>query len=288
MAQVAMADSRAAGPGGFRFHTPAMERALRERIDYEAMLRHAVARGQLALQFQPRVSLHSGALVGVEALVRWHHPVLGTVPPGRFIPLAEETGLIEEIDMWVLHDACVRAASWIADGLPLGRVSVNLSARQFQRGGLAQRVRATLERTGLPARHLELEITEGTVMRDTEESAKVLRSLRDLGVALSIDDFGTGYSSLSYLKRFPIDVLKIDRSFVQDVETDASDAAIARAIIALGHSLRLDVVAEGVETAGQLGFLRENGCDEVQGYYFSRPVWPDDLRRMLCSGHLVG
>jgi len=287
MAQLAMADSRAAGSGGFRFHSPAMEQTLRERIDYEAMLRHAVAQGQLALQFQPRVSLRSGALVGVEALVRWRHPVLGIVPPGRFIPLAEETGLIEDIDMWVLNDACARAAAWLADGLPLGRVSVNLSARQFQRGGLAQRVSATLERTGLPARHLELEITEGTVMRDTEESGTVLRSLRDLGVALSIDDFGTGYSSLSYLKRFPIDVLKIDRSFVQDVVTDASDAAIVRAIIALGHTLHLDVVAEGVENADQLAFLGENGCDEVQGYYFSQPVWPDVLRTMLCSGDLV-
>ena len=287
MAQLAMADSRAAGPGGFRFHSPAMERSLRERIDYEAMLRHAVARAQLALQFQPRVSLRSGTLVGVEALVRWRHPVLGIVPPGRFIPLAEDTGLIEEIDMWVLNDACARAAGWLADGLPLGRVSVNLSARQFQRGGLAQRVSATLERTGLPARHLELEITEGTVMRDTEESGAVLRSLRGLGVALSIDDFGTGYSSLSYLKRFPIDVLKIDRSFVQDVVTDAGDAAIVRAIIALGHTLHLDVVAEGVENAGQLAFLKENGCDEVQGYYLSQPVWPDALRRMLCSGDLV-
>jgi EAL domain-containing protein (putative c-di-GMP-specific phosphodiesterase class I) len=264
-----------------------MEQSLRERIDFEAMLRHAVAHGQLALQFQPRVSLHSGDLVGVEALVRWRHPVLGTVPPGRFIPLAEETGLIEDIDMWVLRDACARAAAWLADGLPLGRVSVNLSARQFQRVGLAQRVSATLADTGLPAAHLELEITEGTVMRDTEDSAAILRSLRDLGVALSIDDFGTGYSSLSYLKRFPIDVLKVDRSFVRDVETDAGDAAITRAIIALGHSLNLDVVAEGVETAGQLDFLRQVGCDEIQGYYFSPPVWPDDLRRLLGSGSLT-
>jgi diguanylate cyclase (GGDEF)-like protein len=287
MAQVAMAESRDDGPGGFRFHTAAMEQSLRERIDFEAMLRHAVAHGQLALQFQPRVSLHSGDLVGVEALVRWRHPVLGTVPPGRFIPLAEETGLIEDIDMWVLRDACARAAAWLADGLPLGRVSVNLSARQFQRVGLAQRVSATLADTGLPAAHLELEITEGTVMRDTEDSAAILRSLRDLGVALSIDDFGTGYSSLSYLKRFPIDVLKVDRSFVRDVETDAGDAAITRAIIALGHSLNLDVVAEGVETAGQLDFLRQVGCDEIQGYYFSPPVWPDDLRRLLGSGSLT-
>jgi diguanylate cyclase (GGDEF)-like protein len=281
MAQVAMAGSRAEGAGGFRFHTAEMEQAIRERHDFEDMLRHGVAHGQLALQFQPRISLPSGTLVGAEALVRWHHPVLGLVAPDRFIPLAEETDLIEDIDVWVLQEACARAAAWLAEGLPLGRVSVNLSARQFQRSGLAQRVHATLARTGLPACHLELEITEGTIMRDTEESTAVLRSLRELGVALSIDDFGTGYSSLSYLKRFAIDVLKIDRSFVQDVVHDANDAAITRAIIAMGHSLNLEVVAEGVETDSQLAFLRESGCDEVQGFHFSRPVWPDELRDLL-------
>jgi diguanylate cyclase (GGDEF)-like protein len=283
MAQVAMAAARAAGPARHCFHTDAMAQAIRERVDLEGLLRHAIERNQFALQYQPRVDLASGAVLGVEALVRWRHPVLGLVPPARFIPLAEETGLIDDLDMWVLDEACTRAAAWRAQGLPPLRVSVNLSARQFQKAGLAQRVRAALERSSLPPACLEIEITESTVMRDTGEAASVLRSLKALGVALSIDDFGTGYSSLSYLKRFPIDVLKIDRSFVSDVTADPNDAAITRAIIALAHTLNLEAVAEGVETAEQVAFLRENGCDEIQGYYFSPPVWPERIERMLAE-----
>ncbi|QJE00917.1 EAL domain-containing protein [Massilia forsythiae] len=284
MAQVAMGGARAAGPAHLRFHSADMEQAIRDRVDMEAMLRHALEHGQLALQYQPRIGLEEGRMkrmVGVEALVRWRHPVLGLVPPARFIPLAEETGMIEELDLWVLRTACARAAAWHAAGLPLGRVSVNLSARQFQHPGLAQRVRAALEDSGLHPAHLEIEITESTVMRDTEVAAGVLRSLKALGVALSIDDFGTGYSSLSYLKQFPIDVLKIDRSFVKDVVIDANDAAITRAIIALAHGLNLEAVAEGVETAEQMAFLQENGCDEIQGFYFSRPLWPEQLEAFM-------
>jgi diguanylate cyclase (GGDEF)-like protein len=281
MAQVAMAAARAEGPARHCFHTDAMAQAIREQVDLEALLRHAIERDQFALQYQPRVDLASGAVLGVEALVRWRHPTLGLVPPARFIPLAEETGLIDDLDMWVLDEACTRAAAWRARGLPPLRVSVNLSARQFQKAGLAQRVRSALERSGLPPACLEIEITESTVMRDTGEAASVLRSLKALGVALSIDDFGTGYSSLSYLKRFPIDVLKIDRSFVSDVTADPNDAAITRAIIALAHTLNLEAVAEGVETAEQVAFLRENGCDEIQGYYFSPPVWPEQIEAML-------
>jgi len=289
-AQLAMGGARIDGPGRLRFHTAEMARAIRERVELEALLRHAMTRGQLTLQYQPRISLERGAgrenggatrMVGIEALVRWRHPTLGLVPPARFIPLAEETGLIEELDMWVLREACTRAAGWRAAGMNPGRVSVNLSARQFQQAGLAQRVRMVLEETGLHPAALELEITEGTVMRDTEEAAEVLRSLKALGVALSIDDFGTGYSSLSYLKRFPIDVLKIDRSFVKDVVEDPNGAAITRAIIGLAHGLNLEAVAEGVETADQLAFLRDNGCDEIQGYYFSPPVWPEQLEDMM-------
>jgi diguanylate cyclase (GGDEF)-like protein/PAS domain S-box-containing protein len=288
MAQVAMAAARADGPARYRFHTDAMALAIRERVDLEALLRHAIERNQFALQYQPRVDLASGAVLGVEALVRWRHPVLGLVPPARFIPLAEETGLIDDLDMWVLDEACARAAAWRARGMPALRVSVNLSARQFQLAGLAQRVQAALERSGLPPACLEIEITESTVMRDTGEAASVLRSLKALGVALSIDDFGTGYSSLSYLKRFPIDVLKIDRSFVSDVTADPNDAAIARAIIALAHTLNLEAVAEGVETAEQAAFLRENGCDEIQGYYFSPPVWPEQIERMFAESTARG
>ena len=284
-AQLAMSGARADGPGRLRFHSAEMARAIRERVELEALLRHAIEGGQLTLQYQPRISLTdlgSGTrMVGIEALVRWRHPTLGLVPPARFIPLAEETGLIEELDLWVLREACSRAARWRAGGLDPGRVSVNLSARQFQQAGLAQRVRTVLEDSGLQPACLELEITEGTVMRDTEEAAEVLRSLKALGVALSIDDFGTGYSSLSYLKRFPLDVLKIDRSFVKDVVEDPNGAAITRAIIALAHGLNLQAVAEGVETAEQVAFLRDNGCDEIQGFYFSRPVWPEQLEEMM-------
>ena len=189
--------------------------------------------------------------------------------------------MIEELDMWVLGEACRRAAGWRARGLAPLRVSVNLSARQFQQAGLARRVRAALDAAGLPPSSLELEITESTVMRDTGEAVSVLRSLKALGVALSIDDFGTGYSSLSYLKRFPIDVLKIDRSFVKDVIADPNDAAITCAIIALAHGLNLEAVAEGVETRAQMAFLKAHGCDEVQGFYFSPPVWPEELEGML-------
>jgi diguanylate cyclase (GGDEF)-like protein len=285
MAQLAMSGARADGPGCLRFHTAEMAHAIRARVELEALLRHAMARGQLTLQYQPRISLTDlGAgtrMVGIEALVRWRHPTLGLVPPAQFIPLAEETGLIEELDLWVLREACTQAARWRAAGLAPGRVSVNLSARQFQQAGLAQRVRTVLEDSGLQPACLELEITESTVMRDTEEAAEVLRSLKALGVALSIDDFGTGYSSLSYLKRFPLDVLKIDRSFVKDVVEDPNGAAITRAIIALAHGLNLEAVAEGVETAEQVAFLRDNGCDEIQGFYFSRPVWPEQLEEMM-------
>jgi EAL domain-containing protein (putative c-di-GMP-specific phosphodiesterase class I) len=247
------------------------------------MLCRAIERQEFVLQYQPRISMRDGHMVGVEALVRWRHPELGLLSPARFIPLAEESGLINELDLWVLREACTCAAAWRAQGLFSGRVSVNLSARQFQQPGLAARVRSALEDSGLAPAGLELEITESTVMHDTEDAADVLRSLRELGVTVSIDDFGTGYSSLSYLKRFPLDVLKIDRAFVRDMEGDATGAAIIRAIITLAHSLGLSAVAEGVETAEQVAFLKENGCDEIQGYYFSRPVWPDEVSRMLAE-----
>lgn len=280
-AQVAMGAARQDGPGRYRFHTWEMERAIRERVSLESYLRHALERGELALQYQPRVSMASGEMVGVEALVRWRHPILGVVPPGRFIPIAEETGMIEQVDMWVLREACTAAAAWERDGMPPVRVSVNLSARQFQQEGLARRVRAVLDETGLAPFRLELEITESTVMHDIRAAQAVLHSLKQLGVTVSIDDFGTGYSSLSYLKRFPIDVLKIDRSFVTDVMNDPNDSAIVRALIALAHGLDLEAVAEGVETVEQVTFLKANGCDEIQGYYYSPPVWPDELTRMF-------
>ena len=287
MAQLASACARSEGPAQLRFYTTGMEGLIRERIALETMLAHAIERKQLVLQYQPRINARNGRMAGVEALVRWRHPELGLLTPARFIPLAEENGLINEIDLWVLREACACAARWRAEGLFQGRVSVNLSARQFQRPGLAQRVRAALEESELDPAGLELEITESTVMHDTEDAADVLRSLRDLGVTVSIDDFGTGYSSLSYLKRFPLDVLKIDRAFVNEVEGDATGAAIIRAIITLAHSLGLTAVAEGVETAAQVAFLKENGCDEIQGYYYSRPIWPEQVARLLAKDAAV-
>ena len=283
MAQVASACARHEGPAHLCFYTPRMGGAIRERVDLETMLCHAIERKEFVLQYQPRISMKDGHMVGVEALVRWRHPELGLLSPARFIPLAEESGMITELDLWVLREACTCAAAWRAQGLLGGRASVNLSARQFQQPGLAGRVRSALEDSGLAPAGLELEITESTVMHDTEDAADVLRSLRELGVTVSIDDFGTGYSSLSYLKRFPLDVLKIDRAFVRDMEGDATGAAIIRAIITLAHSLGLSAVAEGVETAEQVAFLKENGCDEIQGYYFSRPVWPDEVARLLAE-----
>ncbi len=276
-AQMALNIAKKEGGDCYRFHTAEMDLRIRERIELESKLHHAVESGQLFLHYQPRVTLNNGSMVGVEALLRWRHPVLGLISPDRFIPVAEESGLIEKIGLWVLECACAQAQQWHVRGGPQLRVSVNLSARQFRQPGLAADVQAVLNSSGLDPSCLELEITESTVMHDTASAIKTLRSLKQLGVTLSIDDFGTGYSSLSYLKLFPIDVLKIDRSFVKDVTVDPNDAAITRAIVALAHSLDLEVVAEGVETRAQAGFLYACGCAEMQGYFFSRPVPADTL-----------
>jgi EAL domain-containing protein (putative c-di-GMP-specific phosphodiesterase class I) len=222
-------------------------------------------------------------ITGVEALVRWQHPELGMVPPAQFIPLAEETGLIAPIGEWVLRTACAEAKGWIAQGMPPVSVAVNLSARQFARDDLAASIMRVLGETGLDPRLLELEITESTVMHNADRAAGVLQKLKELGVRVAIDDFGTGYSSLSYLKRFPISSVKIDRSFVLDLPDDKDDAAITQAVIAMAHSLRLRVIAEGVETAAQYRFLQEHQCDEMQGYYFSKPVDAQSLVHLLAA-----
>ncbi|HUH58614.1 MAG TPA: EAL domain-containing protein [Candidimonas sp.] len=280
-AHVAMSSVKKDMRNAYRFYTSDMDENLRDRLEMESYLHHSIKNNELLLHYQPKVTFSTGVMVGVEALVRWHHPVLGLVPPGRFIPLAEECGLIGSIGMWVLKEACNQAQEWRRQGLPPIRVSVNLSARQFQEATLATQVAQVLAQTGLDPACLELEITEGTVMQDTKAAIAALQALKRLGVALSIDDFGTGYSSLSYLKQFPIDVLKIDRSFVQNVTHDQNDAAITRAIVALAHGLDLAVIAEGVETLEQANFLKLNGCDEMQGFYFSRPVPADQLASIL-------
>ncbi|MDF3036817.1 MAG: hypothetical protein K0S28_2091, partial [Paucimonas sp.] len=271
-ADMAMYRAKETGRNNFQFFTATMNERLNERLRIEQELHQAIERNELVLHYQPRVDLRGGEITGMEALIRWQHPELGMVPPIRFIGVAEETGLIVPIGDWVFRTACAQNKAWQDAGLCHLRVSINLSARQFAQPDLLQTIKDALRETGLEARYLEIELTESLMMSDVENAIHILQALKELGVYLSIDDFGTGYSSLAYLKRFPIDVLKIDRSFVSDIPANANDAAITSSIIALAHSLELEVVAEGVETAEQLAFLQQRNCDVVQGYYFSRPV----------------
>lgn len=260
------------GKNGLRFFTEDMNAAAVERLALENRLRHAIEHEELVLHYQPKVSLASGRVQGVEALLRWNDPELGLVPPAKFIPVAEETGLIMSIGGWVMQQACTQMRVWLDAGHTDLHIAVNLSARQFQDPGLVQTVAGALEASGIPPGSLELELTETFIMANPEESIAILRTLKEMGVRLSVDDFGIGYSSLSYLKRFPIDGVKIDRSFLQDTPADPDSAAITSAIIALGHRLGLEVVAEGVETAVQHAFLREHGCQVGQGELFGAPV----------------
>nr|WP_246752963.1 EAL domain-containing protein [Sinorhizobium sp. BG8] len=227
------------------------------------------------------MDLTTGRIFAVEALIRWQHPERGLLAPGEFIPLAEETGLISPIGEWILSTACRQNKAWQQAGLPPIVVSINVSARQFQEKDWVEKVAAALEESGLEGRYLELEITESLIMEDVPQAVATMRRLADLGVELAIDDFGTGYSSLSALKRFPVGRLKIDRSFVKDLPDATDDGAIAKAIISLAHTLQLRVIAEGVETREQMDFLRQSGCDEIQGYYLSRPIAPRALEALL-------
>jgi diguanylate cyclase len=235
------------------------------------------------LHYQPKVDIRNGHIVGVEALLRWNHPRLGLLPPEEIIPLAEETGIIIPIGDWVLSEACRQAHAWHAAGLTHLRMAVNLAAHQFRAANLTEKVRGTLQQSGLEARFLEFELTETAVMQDAEQSALILQQLSELGVRLSLDDFGTGYSSLSYLQRFPLNKVKIDRSFVREIDRSESNAEIVRAIVSLAHSLRLSVIAEGVETIEQLDFLEKIGCDQYQGYYRSSAVPAEALEAMVRS-----
>jgi diguanylate cyclase (GGDEF)-like protein/PAS domain S-box-containing protein len=281
---------RAKRQGGnrYQFYTADLnERALKQ-LTLETQLRRAVEQDELTLYYQPQVESDTGHVVGVEALVRWQHPELGLVPPGEFIPLAEDTGLIEPLGAWVLRTALAQMQVWRARGLPTGRVAVNLSARQFQQPDLLHMIAGALAETALPPACLELELTESSIMRDTTRAAATLGALKTMGVRVAVDDFGAGYSSLAYLKHLPIDVLKIDQSFVRDMATDAQDAAIIMAIITLAHSLKLRVIAEGVETEEHRRFLQLLRCDEMQGYLFSPPLAAPDLERFLtdrAAGH---
>ncbi|WP_081933593.1 bifunctional diguanylate cyclase/phosphodiesterase [Massilia sp. 9096] len=268
------------------FYRLDMNHGMQQRMQIESGLRHALGNGELMLHYQPKFEIGSNRVVGAEALVRWRHPQRGMVPPSEFIPLAETTGLIVQVGEWVLEQACAQAAVWQRVGLPPLRLAVNVSAREFA-ASLPARVDATLKRYGLGPEWLELEITESTLMHDIDAVIGIMDRINALGVALSLDDFGTGYSSLSYLKRFPIDTLKIDRSFTTGIPLDASDCAIASTIIGMGRKLGHRVIAEGVETLDQLAFLRDAGCDEVQGYLYSKPLPAEDFERCLRENWLL-
>lgn len=287
-ADTAMYEAKQAGKNDFRFYTAEMNSAIRERMEIEQGLRRALQENQFELYYQPQAEIQHLETIGMEALIRWHHPKLGMIPPAKFIPVAEESGLIVPIGEWVLRTACRQISAWRAAGLPSVKVAVNLSARQFREAKLLDTIKTILDECGLSAHAdaLELELTESMVMQHVEEHVVTLNKLHAMGVQISIDDFGTGYSSLSYLKRFPINTLKIDQSFVQGITDDAEDAAIATAIVMLGHSLKFKVIAEGVETAEQLALLRGIGCDEIQGYYLSRPLPRAEMEAFLRNAPL--
>jgi EAL domain-containing protein (putative c-di-GMP-specific phosphodiesterase class I) len=287
-ADAAMYQAKESGKNRFAFYEPEMNRRAEERLQLTRQLRQALDHDQFSLCYQPQFDLASGALVGVEALLRWRDENGHMVEPTRFIPLAEDSGLIVALGSWALEEACRQAQQWRAQGLSFGRLAVNISGRQFQGEGLREVVAAALEKSGLPGELLELEITETWVMEGPFKAEKQMRALCEMGVNLVIDDFGVANSSMAYLKRFPVQKLKIDRSFIRDIPADNDDAAIVSAIIAMGHSLGLRVLAEGVETAEQSAFLRGTGCDEAQGYLFGRPVPSDEMNVLLLYGPSLG
>jgi len=287
-ADMAMYVSKQRGRGNYQFYSHEMNQAARERLELENSLRRALRQQEFSLWYQPQVNLADGRVTGLEALLRWHHPELGIVPPGLFIPTCEEIGLILPLGEWVLRSACRQAKAWVEAGYPPICIAVNLSVMQFRQNDLVQRVRAILEETAVDPACLELELTESMIMEDAEGTVRTLRQLKDIGLRLAIDDFGTGYSSLSYLSSFPIDRIKIAQRFMADVTGDPRNAAIVETIIAIARSLGIEVIAEGVETAQELEFLRSRGCDDLQGYYFSRPIPSDAVTARLDEWLLQG
>jgi len=280
-ADMAMYIAKEEGKNNFQFYSSALHAGVAGRLALEASLRRALERQEFTLHYQAKVNFRSGAITGVEALLRWHSQELGAVSPTQFIPVAEETGMIIPIGRWVLRTACAQNAQWLREGLPPVRVSVNLSMLQLNDKELIGDIQAALRDSGLPSELLELEITESMIMHNADHAIRVLGEIKALGVRLAIDDFGTGYSSLAHLKRFPVDTLKVDRSFIREVERNPEDRAITEAIIAMGKTLSLTIVAEGVETPEQQAFLSQRACDEMQGYYFSTPVAPEDFAALL-------
>jgi diguanylate cyclase (GGDEF)-like protein len=278
-ADEAMYFAKRNGRKTFRFFDPSVMGFSRERLEIEAELRNALALGQLTLHYQPKIDIATGEMRSVEALIRWRHPKRGFILPGEFIPIAEESGLILEIGDWVIREACRQAREWQQRHMPFMRVAVNVSPLQFRQANFVKKVNAALKEYSLDATYLEIELTEATLMSNAETSVALLEELSELGVVVAIDDFGTGYSSMSYLQRFPIDKLKIDRSFISDVASNAGDASIVRAIISLAHGLRLKVIAEGVESEEQLSILRRMGCDQYQGFFHSTAVPAAEIER---------
>jgi diguanylate cyclase (GGDEF)-like protein len=283
-ADTAMYQAKENGPQGFQFFRPSMNVRAVERQSIEESLRCALERHEFELHYQPMVNLRTGGITGAEALLRWTHPTRGMVSPAQFIPVAEDCGLILPIGRWVLQEACRQAQAWVKAGLPMTSMAVNISSMEFRDGDFLEGVLATLDNSGLDPKSLELELTESVLMKRAEYAASVLKTLRDVGVHVAVDDFGTGYSSLSYLRRFPIDALKIDQSFVRQITAVPDDTTIVDAMISMGRSLKLRVVAEGVETLEELKFLRSHLCDEAQGYYFSHPVLPQQFAALLKTG----
>lgn len=283
-ADTAMYVAKEAGRNGYRFFSVEMDAGLHEKLEIENLLRQALENEELELYYQPKANLKSGEVVGVEALVRWHHPRHGLISPSRFIPIAEKCGLITNIGLWVLNEACRQTRQWLDEGLNPVRVAVNLSAGQCRSDEVPAQIKGALSRYRLEGSLIEVEITESMVMNDTESAICTFWELREMGVHVAMDDFGTGYSSLSYLKRFPIECIKIDKSFIDDMEEDLNDREIVCAIIAMAHSLGLRVIAEGVENSAQLSLLFRSGCDEIQGYHFSKPLNAEALTPFLREG----
>jgi diguanylate cyclase (GGDEF)-like protein len=285
-ADIAMYRAKEQGRNRHCFYSAELNHLSQERLSLEMGLRHAVERGEIEIHYQPRIAFGNGGVTGVEALIRWRHPELGLLSPDRFVPLAEETGIIVDIGYWTLRRVCERGRGWLDSGMHLS-VAVNLSARQFHEPDLPKQLAAILKATGMPPSLLELEITESMVMRDPERAVGIMEALTDMGLKLAIDDFGTGHSSLGYLKRFPIDQLKVDRTFVRDLPHNSDDVAITRAVIAMAHSLKMSVVAEGVEHQAQYDLLRDEGCDEFQGYFCRPPLEEAELMRFLAERRVV-
>jgi len=282
-ADTAMYHAKDQGKNNFQFFTEELNQRLTQRVDLEKSLRKAIKNGNFELYYQPQIPTNKDSIFGLEALIRWIHPEKGIISPADFIPIAEETGLIIPLGEWILKTACQQLQQWRNQGLENLKVSVNLSAIQFNDKDLLKQIKTALTESSLPPQYLVCELTESMMMENIEAHIQVLESIKKLGIQISIDDFGTGYSSLSYLKRFPIDELKIDKSFVDDIEFSHDDKNIVRSIITLGHNLGLEIVAEGVETEAQLNFLQENNCNYIQGYYFSKPLPTQDVFSFIKS-----